>query len=108
MPSSNTNPLTKKDLTEALGVQTRAFDKKLNDQTKELKSYTDQQTEKLAAIVNTAFQEQKDHLDQRFDGVEEQIQVVETKLDRALYAELTHLEARVSQLEERVGIKAGK
>ena len=94
MASSNIKPLTKKDLTEALGLQTRDFDKKLNDQTKELKSYTNQQTEQLATIVNTASQEQKDHMDEHFDGVEESLQVVETKLDRALYEELTHLEAK--------------
>ena len=102
MASSNIRPLTKKDLSEALGVQTRNFDKKLNDQTKEFKSYTDQQTESLATIVNTAFQDQKDHFDQRFDDIEEPLGVVDTKLDRALYTELTHLEARVSRLEERI------
>ncbi len=97
MAGSQIKPLTKAELYQALKAQT-----------KELTAYTDQQTEKLAGIVNTAFQEQNDHLDQRFDGVEDRLQVVETKLDRALYAKLTHLEARVSQLEDRVGIKAGK
>ncbi len=105
MATSQIKPLTKKDLTDALGLQTLDFDKKLNDQTKELKSYTDQQTEKLAAIVNTAFQEQRDHMDQRFDNLEEQAQTVETKLDRALYTQLTHIEARVKRLEVHAGIK---
>ena len=34
-----------------------------------------------------------------------QLQVVETKLDRALYREPTHLEARVRRVEKHVGIK---
>ena len=107
MASSNIKPLTKKDLTEALGVQTRSFDKKLNDQTKNLatKKDLDVHTDLLARIVNTAFQEQKDHVDQRFDKVEDQLQTVETKLDRALYTELTHIEARVKRLEVHAGIK---
>jgi alkylhydroperoxidase/carboxymuconolactone decarboxylase family protein YurZ len=46
----------------------------------------EEQTEQLATIVNTAFQQQKDHVDQRFDKVEEQLQT--TKLDRALYTQL--------------------
>ena len=69
MASSNIKPLTKKDLTEALGVQTRDFDKKLNDQTKELKSYTDEQTDALARIVNSAFEAQNEWLEQQFAAV---------------------------------------
>ena len=62
----------------------------------------EEQTDQLATIINTAFQEQKDHMDERFDGVDERLQVVETKLDRALYTELTHLEARVTRLEQQI------
>ena len=107
MATSNIKPLTKKDLTESLAAQTRDFDKKLNDRTKNLATKKDleDQTEALARIVNTTFQEQKDHFDQRFDGVEESLGVVETKLDRTLYTELTHIEARVKRLEVHAGIK---
>ncbi len=93
----------------------KELDEKLAKQTKELKSYTDQQTEKLATIVNTAFQEQKDHMNQRFDkvddrfdNVEERLGVVEIKLDRALYIETTHLEARLTRIEHHVGLKPPK
>ena len=91
MATSQIKPITKAELYQALKAQT-----------KELTAYADQQTEKLAGIVNTAFQEQKDHFDQRFDVVEESFGVVETKLDRALYTELTQLEARVVRLEQRI------
>ena len=73
------------------------------------KKALEEQTEQLATIINTAFQEQKDHMDQKFVHVDEQfekvndrLQVVETKLDRALYEELAHLEARVTRLEKRI------
>ena len=100
MTSSKIKPLTKKDLTEALGVQTRDFDEKLKKLA--TKKDLEEQTEQLATMVNIAFQEQKDHFDQIFDDVEESLGVVETKLDRALNTELTHLEARVSRLEQRI------
>ena len=76
------------------------------------KKALEEQTETLATIVNSAFQEQKDHMDEKFSHVDEQfekvnahLQVVETKLDRALYTELTHIEARVKRLEVHAGIK---
>lgn len=37
--------------------------------------------------------------------IDERLHVVESKLDRALYTEITHLEGRVKRLEEKVGIK---
>lgn len=37
--------------------------------------------------------------------IDERLQLVETKLDRALYTEYVHLETRVKRLEEKVGIK---
>ena len=43
------------------------FDEKLQEQTKELKAYTDEQTEALAQIVNKAFSELERRLDVRKD-----------------------------------------
>ena len=43
------------------------FDEKLQEQTKELKVYTDEQTEALAQIVHKAFSELERELDVRKD-----------------------------------------
>ena len=42
----------------------------------------------------------------KVDKIDERLIVVEKKLDRALYTELTHLEARVTRLEQKTGIKS--
>ncbi|MDP3764557.1 MAG: hypothetical protein Q8Q95_02965 [bacterium] len=60
--------LTKKDIQQLLGVQTKEL-------TKELKSYTDEQTEKLARIVAVAFENQDKRLDRRFDDLEKKLDV---------------------------------
>jgi len=44
------------------------------------------------------------NLEPAFDGINERLDVVETKLDKALYTEVVHLEARIKRLEEKVGI----
>jgi len=41
------------------------FDQRLDEQTKQLKSYADEQTEKLAAMVADGFEEVKELLDVR-------------------------------------------
>lgn len=80
---------------------------------KDLETTLDQRFDKMGQMINSAFQGQKEHLDERFDGVnerldkvEERLAVVETKLDRALYTEVVHLETRIKRLEEKVGIKS--
>ena len=69
----------------------------------------------LAAMIKNGFdntatkqdlREVKTSLKSDIAKIDEKLQVVETKLDRALYTELTHIETRVKRLEERVGIKA--
>jgi SMC interacting uncharacterized protein involved in chromosome segregation len=64
--------------------------------------------EKQAVIINAAFQGQQDHFDKLINDVKEDLKGdilrVETKVDRALYTELTHLEARVTRLEQKSGI----
>ena len=37
--------------------------------------------------------------------IDECLRVVESKLDRALYTELVHLESRLRKVEEKIGIK---
>ena len=96
MASSNIKPLTKKDLTEALGVQTRDFDKKLNDQTKELKSYTDEQTDALARIVNSAFEAQNEWLEQQFAAV---------RLDLDVRKRLDRYDRKFRKLEHALNVK---
>ena len=44
------------------------------------------------------------NLEPAFDAINERLDVVETKLDKALYTEVVHLEARIKRLEEKVGI----
>lgn|SRR3989338_4081961 len=75
--------------------------------------------ENLAQIINTAFQEQKDHLDekfeaidQRFVAVDEQIKevndtlhVIEAKVNKALNIEYVRLEKRLKVVEQKLGIK---
>ena len=77
-----------------------------------LKEELEKGFEEQARFINTAFQEQQDHMDdkfdavdQRFDKIEERLQIVETKLDRALYTELVHLESRLRTVEEKIGLK---
>lgn len=88
------------------------FKKILN---KELEKGFDNQ----ALLINSAFQAQKDLLDEKFDAIdgrfsdmdgrfdtlEERLGIVETKLDRALYTELVYIETRLRKVEEKVGIK---
>lgn len=38
------------------------------------------------------------NIDNQFSGVHERLSVVEVKLDRALYTEISHLESRVKRL----------
>ena len=108
MATSIIRPLSKKDLQDALKAQS-----------KELKTYVDtrlgEQTDELAQIVNGAFQDQHDFMEDQFgtvndriDAVESRLGTVETKLDRALYIEATHLEARISRLEKHTGLKSPK
>ncbi|OGE76995.1 MAG: hypothetical protein A3A83_00685 [Candidatus Doudnabacteria bacterium RIFCSPLOWO2_01_FULL_48_57] len=61
--------------------------------------------EETTSVVNTALSEfWESNLEPAFDVLNERLDVVETKLDKALYAEVVHLEARIKRLEEKVGI----
>lgn len=63
----------------------------------------DTQFESMATMIAKGFESTATKQD--VARVEERLGVVETKLDRALYTEMTHLEARVKRLEQRAGIK---
>lgn len=63
-------------------------------------------------FAQTATKQDIQGVDERLGGVEdgiakldERLGVVETKLDRALYTEITFLETRVKRLEEKTGIR---
>lgn len=63
----------------------------------------------LAVMVAKGFEETRGdiaNLDGKVEKIDERMRVVEKKLDRALYTELTHLEARVARLEQKTGIKS--
>jgi len=76
--------------------------------------------ENLAILINTAFQEQKDHLDQKFEAVDQRFEevgeeirevkdtlhVVEAKVNKALNIEYARLEKRLKFVEQKLGITA--
>ena len=111
--------ITKKDLQDALkplatkeALKSLATKAGLEAQSKELKAHAVEQTEELARIINGSFQEQHDSMEtgfqgvnDRLDGVETRLSVVDTKLDRALYKENADFEERITRLEEHAGIK---
>lgn len=83
---------------------------------KALKEGLDHGFEEQAMFINGASQTQKDHfdkllvdlkkdMDQRFDKIDGRLEIVESKLDRALYTEVVHLEARLKRVEQKLGIK---
>ena len=56
------------------------------------------------SFVKAFSQVWEDNLEPAFDNVYNELQVIQTKLDRALYTELIHLETRVKRLEQKAGI----
>lgn len=72
---------------------------------KDLKQIGDLFEEKLAkGLAKGLGQFWEGNLEPAFDNVYNELQVIQTKLDRALYTEVVHLEARVKRLEEKSGI----
>jgi len=55
---------------------------------------------------NTASKKDVEEIRNDIAQIDDRLRTVETKLDRALYTELTHLEARVTRLEQKTGIKS--
>ncbi|MDP4001288.1 MAG: hypothetical protein Q8P83_03535 [bacterium] len=76
---------------------------------KQIKDTLQDGFEEQGRFIDSAFQDQKEHFDELIndlrDDLKGDIERVETKLDRALYTELTHLEARVKRLEQKVDTK---
>ena len=59
----------------------------------------------LTTTVHTALGEfWTGNLEPAFDGLHQRIDIIETKLDKVLYTEVVHLEARIKRLEDKVGI----
>lgn len=48
----------------------------------------------------------KQSVEGKIDQLDERLRVIETKLDRALYTEITHIEARLRRVEHKIGLKA--
>ena len=64
----------------------------------------------LAVMIKNGFDNtatKKDIEDVRFDiaKIDDRLKVVETKLDKALYTEISKLETRVKKIEEHLGMK---
>lgn len=77
---------------------------------KTLETLLDERFEKQARMIktgfdNTATRQDVEHIRDDIAKIDERLQIVEAKLDRALYTEYVHLEARVKRLEEKAGIK---
>jgi len=68
---------------------------------KDLKQIGDLFDEKLAKGFGQFWE---DNLEPAFDNVYNELQIIQSKLDRALYTEIVHLEARVKRLEQKTGI----
>ena len=66
------------------------LDQKLEAQTKELKTYTDEQTDSIGRMITNAFQEQKDYMDTRFNRIEDELDLRST---------VQNLEKRIEKLE---------
>lgn len=89
---------------------------RLEEQTKDLKVYTDAQTEALARIVNQAFQQQAEFMDKRFEVIERKLNSLETgqediklRLDQAAWKfEVEALDRRVKVLEGKAGVISEK
>ena len=79
--------ITKKDLQDALKAQSK-------DLQEELDTRFEAQTEKLVEF-----------LQDQFKGINDRLDIVETKVDRALYTETVHVEARFRRLEKLHGLK---
>ena len=62
-------------------------------------------TKKDLAAVEQSLRKDITKLEGKVDKIDERLQIVETKLDRALYTEYVHLETRVKRLEEKIGLK---
>ena len=86
---------------------------------KELAKGLDQSFEKQAVLINNAFQSHSDHFDKiiadmkkdmdaSFEKVENRLDTVESKIDRALYAEAIHIETRLKRVEQKLGIETAK
>ena len=78
---SNQFKLTQEYLDKTLDEK---LDKKLGQQTQELKAFTEEQVEKLAVMVQRSVVEPMDQrfdaMDQRFDGVDHRLDKVEGRL----------------------------
>ena len=74
-----------------------------------LDSRFEAQTEKLVEFLEDQFEEVNkrfDGVDERLGGVEDRLGVVEANLNRALYIEAVHTEARLRRLEKHAGLKS--
>lgn len=71
--------------------------------------------EEQARLINNAFQDQKDYIDQqtnkingRIDLLQDELKTdihrVEAKVDKAIYSEFSHFEARLKRVEQKLGI----
>jgi hypothetical protein len=100
MSSGDSHPVTLDELEWVLEKHTATIinyvERRLAEQTAELKAYTNEVVERavdnLARVVNTAFQEQKDYMDMRFDLIEKDIQ------------KLASYDKRITKLERQCGL----
>ncbi len=58
-----------------------------------------------AGFDNTATKDDHARLEKKVDGIDDRLRLVETKLDKAFYADINRIEVRVKKLEEKVGMK---
>jgi len=78
------------------GLTKEYLDKQLSKLGHELKRYSDEQVEKLARIVSSAFEKQQKYMDSRFNWLEQDI--------KGLHKDHLGLERRVRRLETHANI----
>ena len=74
------------------------------------KEHFDEKLEEIAQVVakgfeSTATKDDMERIEDKVEAMDARLQVIEAKLDRALYTEYINLETRVKRLEQKAGIK---
>lgn len=79
----------------------KIIDSKLDNQTKELKQFTEEQVEGLAVMIQRSVVEPMNH---RFDQVEYRLDKVETRLS-GVENKLTSVDSKFEKLENTLNVK---
>lgn len=88
--------LTKEHFDQTLTTLYKKFDTKIDEQTKELRSYAKEQTEELARIIATTIAEPMEH---HFEKLDKELDV---------YSEVKQLKADMERIKEALQISPSR